>query len=667
MSSSPHAASGDNGAELENLISNLSLSRAEHSSIPKAEYSAAPSLSTDSDAVETETVSEQELTEDVFQEYVPEKINVGPPHPDSVVETSTLASVSLPNVTYAPFGALNGARDATLAPSLSAVQYEVVTYAGQAHANENALRFGQRMGFFIGDGAGVGKGREISGIILDNHLNGRRRAVWISISADLYQDAKRDLGDTSSNSLAASQGIPVHDIRQFKQTEPITAGDGVLYSTYSMLTNSKRVEQVRRASTPCATCFLRTNLACGAGASRLNPLRHLLPAHQSGVWSRHHCSIKLGSFGNAQMGEGGSLLLGTQLLDWCGRGQFEGALCFDESHKAKNMKPEGAKGSSATAKAVMRLQREMPLARVVYCSATGASDIRQLCYMERLLLWGPGTCFASFEDFCAAMEKGGNGAREMLAMEMKMRGCYIARGLSFQGAECETVNAVLTERQRQLYDACATLWGALWSSIRATHNILPPQAAKLAAQRASASYWGGHQSFFNQLLLSFKVPTIVASAQQALAEGKCVVVALQSTGAAAAAAAASKEGADSEEAVSTPHEIISRVVEKQLQYPTPTVQSEEAAMEAQEWEMSPMGEALKRKREELLAEVAKLQLPATALDTLVAELGGASQVAEMTGRSKRERGLQRGKKVSCQALPLIARFSRLPVPSSCQA
>lgn len=37
-------------------------------------------------------------------------------------------------------------------------------------------------GFFIGDGAGVGKGRQIAGIILDNYARGRRRAVWLSTS-----------------------------------------------------------------------------------------------------------------------------------------------------------------------------------------------------------------------------------------------------------------------------------------------------------------------------------------------------------------------------------------------------------------------------------------------------------------------------------------------------
>jgi hypothetical protein len=32
----------------------------------------------------------------------------------------------------------------------------------------------------------------------------------------------------------------------------------------------------------------------------------------------------------------------------------------------------------------------MPLSRVVYCSATGVTDLRHLAFMERLGLWGPG-------------------------------------------------------------------------------------------------------------------------------------------------------------------------------------------------------------------------------------------------------------------------------------
>ncbi len=49
-----------------------------------------------------------------------------------------------------------------------------------AEGAENPVRF--RRGWFLGDGTGCGKGRKISGIILDNWLQGRRRAIWFSKS-----------------------------------------------------------------------------------------------------------------------------------------------------------------------------------------------------------------------------------------------------------------------------------------------------------------------------------------------------------------------------------------------------------------------------------------------------------------------------------------------------
>src|SRR3546814_9743157 len=55
---------------------------------------------------------------------------------------------------------------------------------------EDAVKF--RRGWFLGDGTGAGKGRQVAGIILDNWLKGRRRAVWISVSDRLLEDAQRD-------------------------------------------------------------------------------------------------------------------------------------------------------------------------------------------------------------------------------------------------------------------------------------------------------------------------------------------------------------------------------------------------------------------------------------------------------------------------------------------
>lgn len=36
-------------------------------------------------------------------------------------------------------------------------------------------------GFFIGDGAGVGKGRQVCGIIIDNIARGRAKHVWCAL------------------------------------------------------------------------------------------------------------------------------------------------------------------------------------------------------------------------------------------------------------------------------------------------------------------------------------------------------------------------------------------------------------------------------------------------------------------------------------------------------
>lgn len=47
-------------------------------------------------------------------------------------------------------------------------------------------------------------------------------------------------------------------------------------------------------------------------------------------------------------------------------------------------------------------QARLPDARVVYCSATGASEPRNMGYMIRLGLWGVGTSFIDFQDFLGA-------------------------------------------------------------------------------------------------------------------------------------------------------------------------------------------------------------------------------------------------------------------------
>lgn len=51
----------------------------------------------------------------------------------------------------------------------------IIYFVLQKHLQH--LPDGTRAGFFVGDGAGVGKGRTIAGLILENWQHGRRKAL----------------------------------------------------------------------------------------------------------------------------------------------------------------------------------------------------------------------------------------------------------------------------------------------------------------------------------------------------------------------------------------------------------------------------------------------------------------------------------------------------------
>ena len=63
-----------------------------------------------------------------------------------------------------------------------------------------------RKGFFLGDGAGVGKGRTIAACIKEHFAAGHgTRALWVSVSKDLNFDAQRDLDDVKAGTKVFPQ------------------------------------------------------------------------------------------------------------------------------------------------------------------------------------------------------------------------------------------------------------------------------------------------------------------------------------------------------------------------------------------------------------------------------------------------------------------------------
>ena len=78
-------------------------------------------------------------------------------------------------------------------------------------------------------------------------------------------------------------------------------------------------------------------------------------------------------------------------------------IILDEAHKAKNALAGGRGEPTLTGQAVIDLQdpERNSEYRVVYSSATGATDVRNMAYMTRLGLWGLGTSFPEgFKSSC---------------------------------------------------------------------------------------------------------------------------------------------------------------------------------------------------------------------------------------------------------------------------
>lgn len=212
------------------------------------------------EVIETPTTAEAK-TDAIYQSYAPERIRIpgAKPHPDKLVQSVAMASVAPPKPTYRPHLPVGLVESGTL----SDTQLESLIYAGEAHGaylaghwrvteafdepiaagddDVDAVRF--RRGWFLGDGAGAGKGRQVAGIMLDSWLKGRRRAVWISRSETLIEDAQRDWSALGQEKLL----IVPQD--RFRPGTPIKCNEGILFTTYATLrsesqTGATRLQQI---------------------------------------------------------------------------------------------------------------------------------------------------------------------------------------------------------------------------------------------------------------------------------------------------------------------------------------------------------------------------------------------------------------------------------------
>src|SRR5205085_2539700 len=225
-----------------------------------------------------------------------------------------------------------------------------------------------------------------------------------------------------------------------------------------------------------------------------------------------------------------------QIQKWLGT---DPVVILDEAHKAKNALAGGRLGEpTQTGQAVIDLQdaKRNPDYRVVYSSATGATDVRNMAYMTRLGLWGPGTSFpGGFKEFMQEIESGGVGAMEMVSRDMKALGMYLSGSISFgvcpqsgKAVEYRERIHLLTPQQREMYNRAADAWQSVLRNIDAALEVTNggPRARAVALNK----FWGDHQRFFRQVICAFKVPSVIAETEAALSEGKSIVISLVGTG-----------------------------------------------------------------------------------------------------------------------------------------
>ncbi|MCL2047146.1 MAG: bifunctional class I SAM-dependent methyltransferase/DEAD/DEAH box helicase [Defluviitaleaceae bacterium] len=513
-----------------------------------------------------------ELTDSIFEQYEPQPLllkNVQQ-HPANISESAAMSAIQPPLVTYKP----NISQAIIDKGILSNVQLEAITYAGQSH--NQVLPNGNTRGFFLGDGTGVGKGRTITGVILDNYVQGRKKAVWLSENTGLVPDAKRDVKALFGNSdlVTEFKGGKYAD-------KSLVNNEGILFTTYSALSKS---------------------------------------FDQSGS-----------NF--------------EKIVNWLGK-DFDGVIVFDEAHNmanATNTKgTRGVKKASQRGIAGLAIQNALPNAKIIYSSATGATEVENLRYAERLGLWGEGTAFPNGDDFVHKIKAGGLAAMELIARDMKAMGVYLSRNISYEDVAYDKIVHELTPEQRQIYDELARAWQIVLQNLNEALKTTNQNKDGTAKGKAYGAFWSAEQRFFNQILTAMQVPSMLADIQKQLDNDNSIVIQLVSTNEAAQEREFTRlqeQELELEDFDLTPKQMLMSYIENSF----PTVQFEKYVDDNGNTRSKPVydsegkavinREAVKQK-EMLLDTLGSIKVPASALDMIINHFG-SDMVAENTGRKRR--------------------------------
>ena len=232
------------------------------------------------------------------------------------------------------------------------------------------------------------------------------------------------------------------------------------------------------------------------------------------------------------------------------------------------------------------------------------------------------------------MEKYGVDAMEVVAMEMKYRGMFIARQLSLNDVTFKVDEVVLTPTFIQGYDESVKLWVDLYNLFKEATSLANPKTQIIIW----TTYWLAHQRFFKYLCIAAKVEHAVKLTMRALSDGKCVVIGLQSTGEAATEYALKRKEKITD-FVSPLKYVFQSLVDKLPDFLTqdnstsPPPKKKKLSLSKESVPSLPLSAASTKER--LSAKIDQLLLPSNTLDQLIDELGGTDFVADLTARQGR--------------------------------
>ncbi len=332
----------------------------------------------------------------------------------------------------------------------------------------------------------------------------------------------------------------------------------------------------------------------------------------------------------------------AQIADWLNK---DSPIVYDESHKMKNAMVTGKGKPSKTAIETGILDGQLPDAKVLYSSATGATEVRNLAYMSRLGLWGLGTSFpGGVGDFITDISSRGIGAMEVIAQDLKSIGAYVSRNLSYEGVTYDEHKHKLTEEDRDVYNTAARIMQRIMADFEAA--VETTNMGGGARSKMNNQFWSTHQRFFRTLLTSLKTPALIENVRESLKNNKSVIISLIGTNEGKEeqkAAEAAAEGIPLDELDFSPKEVLIDLVKQWF----PTQNWVEEEIEDEEGrtrtiktpvfnqdgtpELNP--EALAA-QQALLQEVSKVYVPENPLDQIL-EAFGHNNVAEISGRKKR--------------------------------